>query len=205
MSNSPRRHQIVHAIDCNVENGPPLDFSFKHIETLSDLRNEEPRLGKVKYKISSSGKHHTNSLRINNNYVKNFDGFPEVVEKLLDKPNGLSWLDLSFNSITKIDKVLLNYPCIKVLYLHGNKIEDIEEIDKLASLTELKSIALHGNPIVDVQGYRNYVLSLLPNLRQLDFSAVTKQDIRLAADWRKMGNARKLKSPRKKKQQQNDQ
>lgn len=89
--------------------------------------------------------------------------------------------------------------------MHGNKIQDIEEIDKLESLTELRSLALHGNPIADKIGYRNYVLSLLPNLKQLDFSAVTKQDARLAADWRKMGNAKKLKSPRKKKQSEGDQ
>ena len=62
------------------------------------------------------------------------------------------------------------------LNLHANKITSLNEIDKLAKLTKLKNLTLHGNPVADLKGYHQYVLAKLPALRHLDFTGVTKGD-----------------------------
>ena len=72
------------------------------------------------------------------------------------------------------------------MYLHGNNIGRIAEVDKLSALTKLKSLALHGNPIETNPGYRQYILSSLAELKSLDFSGVTKADRATAATWKIM-------------------
>jgi Leucine-rich repeat (LRR) protein len=62
------------------------------------------------------------------------------------------------------------------LYLHANAIESLSQIDKLASLQNLRNLTLHGNPVEQAKGYRYHVVSKLPQLKHLDFSAITKQD-----------------------------
>lgn len=53
-----------------------------------------------------------------------------------------------------IFQVILDYPNLKVLYLHANYIDDIKQIHKLASLPQLKALTLHGNMIEEKKGYR---------------------------------------------------
>jgi len=121
------------------------------------------------------------------------------MSKLFDKPEEVSWIDLSFNEINKLDDVILQYTGLKMLYLHGNAIDDLTEIDKLARLPSLMSLSLHGNPIESEKGYRNYVLTKIPQLRTLDFSRVTKSDTNDAATWNKMyGGKRRPKKKKKK-------
>lgn len=45
-------------------------------------------------------------------------------------------------------------------------------------LDDLYSLTLHGNPIEERKGYRNRVLSMLPQLKSLDFTNVTSADIK---------------------------
>jgi len=46
------------------------------------------------------------------------------------------------------DKVFCEFPSLQILYLHGNSIKDITEVDKLAKLQMLRKLALHGNAMV---------------------------------------------------------
>jgi len=46
------------------------------------------------------------------------------------------------------DKVFCEFPSLQILYLHGNSIKDITEVDKLAKLKLLRKLALHGNSVV---------------------------------------------------------
>ena len=64
----------------------------------------------------------------------------------------------------------------KVLYLHGNGIERLSEVEKLGKLVHLKNLTVHGNPMEEVDGYRHFILSRIPQLENLDFSGVTKSD-----------------------------
>ena len=83
-----------------------------------------------------------------------------------------------------ISQVLLEYPKIKILYLHGNDIVNLAEIDKLAGLPNLTTLTLHGNPIEEREEYKRYVLAVLPGLKSLDFCTVTKQDRATAQTWK---------------------
>ena len=87
---------------------------------------------------------------------------------------------------------VLEYPNLKVLYLHGNGIEKISELDKLSGLKNLRTLTVHGNPIEDeFSGYRHYIIARLPQLKNLDFSAITKQDRASALSWVDLNKTRK--------------
>uniref|UniRef100_A0A8C5S0V3 Leucine-rich repeat-containing protein 51 n=1 Tax=Laticauda laticaudata TaxID=8630 RepID=A0A8C5S0V3_LATLA len=83
-------------------------------------------------------------------------------------------------------KVLTTFYNLRNLNLHGNSIQQLSEVDKLAVLPHLRNLTLHGNPIEEEKGYRSYVLSTLPQLKNFDFSGVTKLDRSTAAVWRRM-------------------
>ncbi|KAM9033287.1 leucine-rich repeat-containing protein 51 [Sarcophilus harrisii] len=165
---------------------PPLDFSFKSINFIQDLISEEPRAGLRPVKRSTQGKSLTQAVRINNNVLNDLTDFSQTMSQLLEHPQNLAWIDLSFNDLPNIDPVLTTFHNLSVLYLHGNCIHRLTEVDKLSSLPKLRSLTLHGNPIEDEKGYRQYVLSILPRITTFDFSGVTKQDRITATIWRRM-------------------
>lgn len=172
-----------------VIQAPPVDFTFKDIHNLTDLAHEQPR--------SQSRKTHKNekifAIRLSNNRIKNISNLIQHLEPVVESPVDVNWIDLSFNSITEIPEDVSCLEHLSVLYLHANGISRLDEIDKLAKLPHLKTLTLHGNPLENIKGYRQYALSVLPNLRQLDFCAVTKQDRRVAASWKTVHGPVKFK------------
>ncbi|XP_044879232.1 leucine-rich repeat-containing protein 51 isoform X2 [Mauremys mutica] len=151
-----------------------------------DLLTEEPRAGLKVIRRSAGGKLLTQAVRLNNNTINELTDFASTMEQLLEYPAELSWVDLSFNDLPTIDPVLTMYPNLRALNLHGNSIQSLSEVDKLAGLPRLRTLTLHGNPIEEEKGYRSYVLSVLPQLKSFDFSGVTKQDRSTATFWRRM-------------------
>ena len=66
-------------------------------------------------------------------------------------------------------------------------LSDASEVQKLVPLNELKYLTLHGNPIeINVPYLRPYVLFLLPGLRSLNCTPVTKGDRKISEVWGKM-------------------
>ncbi|XP_044927216.1 leucine rich transmembrane and O-methyltransferase domain containing isoform X1 [Mustela putorius furo] len=171
---------------------PPLDYSFRSIHVIQDLLSEEPRTGLRPLRHSKSGKSLTQSLWLNNNVLNDLRDFSHVVSLLLEHPENLAWIDLSFNDLTSIDPVLTTFFNLSVLYLHGNSIQRLGEVNKLAVLPRLRSLTLHGNPIEEEKGYspslphRQYVLCTLPRITTFDFSGVTKADRTTAEVWKRM-------------------
>ncbi|XP_005612118.1 leucine-rich repeat-containing protein 51 isoform X1 [Equus asinus] len=171
---------------------PPLDYSFRSIHVIQDLTSEEPRRGLRPLRHSKSGKSLTQSLWLNNNVLNDLKDFSHVVSQLLEHPEKLAWIDLSFNDLTSIDPVLTTFFNLSVLYLHGNSIQRLGEVNKLAVLPRLRSLTLHGNPIEEEKGYspslphRQYVLCTLPCVTTFDFSGVTKADRTTAEVWKRM-------------------
>ncbi|XP_064144698.1 leucine-rich repeat-containing protein 51 isoform X3 [Loxodonta africana] len=149
---------------------PPLDYSFKSIHVIQDLVSEEPRTGLRPLRHSKLGKSLTQSLWLNNNVLNDLKDFSQVVSQLLEHPENLAWIDLSFNDLTSIDPVLTTFFNLSVLYLHGNSIQRLGEVDKLAVLPRLRSLTLHGNPMEEEKGY----------------SGVTKADRSTAEVWKRM-------------------
>ncbi|XP_065670658.1 leucine-rich repeat-containing protein 51 isoform X2 [Hydra vulgaris] len=163
----------------------PLDYTFMCLTTIGDCLEEESRnhnFKKIKPSAGSKGheiiKKRTNAIRLSNNVLIDWKDFLNTVSKLVESLHHIEWIDLSFNDISNIDKCVLEFRNLKILYLHGNNIEKISEVDKLSSLEHLRSLTLHGNPIEDCNpSYRHYVLFRLPNLKCLDFSGVTESDL----------------------------
>ncbi|XP_054480316.1 leucine rich repeat containing 51 [Anoplopoma fimbria] len=163
--------------------GPPVDLSFKHISSLSDAWTEEPSRTLRPLKRNSKMKYLSCSLRLNNNNITDLYDLQRTVNHFLAEPSQLAWLDLSFNNISHIDQVLCELHELRVLYLHGNSIFILSEVDKLGVLPHLHTITLHGNLIESNKVYRNRVISVLPRLKKMDFSAVTPQDRVMAEIW----------------------
>ncbi|XP_014671177.1 PREDICTED: leucine-rich repeat-containing protein 51-like [Priapulus caudatus] len=174
---------------------PPLDFSFKCLAVLSDISDEEPRDGirKLRYTRQDKPKAVTNAFRLNNNSLCELSGFAETLASLVDNPDGLLWIDISFNDLTTIDPVLPTYRNLRVLYLHGNNISNLCEVEKLAQLSDLRSLTLHGNSIENEKGYRHMVLAMIPQLKTLDFSGITKSDRATSLQFKNRPWAKKTK------------
>ena len=73
---------------------------------------------------------------------------------VVEFPEDIAWLDLSFNDITEVSDDILQFQALKMLYLHGNKINRFADISKLKQLPNLYSLTLHGNPIENQPHYR---------------------------------------------------
>ncbi|KAL5011992.1 hypothetical protein ScPMuIL_010543 [Solemya velum] len=196
-----KRTSALAAIDNINEIIPPLDYSFCRFASIADMQDEEPRINSPrKHQVEQvhveGAKSHSRSLRLNNNTLTNLDSISTMAKDKFEKPSEIAWIDLSFNELKTIDPAILEFENLQILYLHGNQIAEIQEIEKLTSLHSLKKLTLHGNPMEDVKGYRQHILSILPHLNVLDFSCVTKADRRTAETWQKMcmgGKKKKVK------------
>uniref|UniRef100_A0A667ZWZ6 Leucine-rich repeat-containing protein 51 n=1 Tax=Myripristis murdjan TaxID=586833 RepID=A0A667ZWZ6_9TELE len=150
---------------------------------VSDALTEEPSGGLQPLKRNSEKKYLSRSLRLNNNIITDLSDLHKTLTHFLAEPSQLAWLDLSFNCISHIDPVLCELQQLRVLYLHGNSICNLAEVKRLGVLQYLHTITLHGNPIETERGYRSHVVSALPQLKAVDFSAVTQQEQVMANVW----------------------
>ncbi|KAM4715225.1 leucine-rich repeat-containing protein 51-like [Anableps anableps] len=162
---------------------PPVDLSFKDLNNVTGAMSEVPRTALRPLKTNSKNKYLSHSFRLSNNNITNLVGLEFMLSNFLAQPSMLGWLDLSFNKITSIDNVLCELKELRVLYLHGNDIWNLNEVNKLGELNYLHTITLHGNGIESIKGYRAHVILALPHLKRMDFSAVTCQERVLANIW----------------------
>jgi len=160
--------------------GFPLDYSYKDVRHIADFLHDDPFTGIAKGMdrggLPRNATCNATGVRLANNRLENLDGLSEFLKQVLDDTLELRWLDLSNNKLTKVDPVLLNYPNLSCLYLQGNQINTLREIDKLSGLTNLSKITIQGNPVQSKKNYRTRVTAVLPKLRSLDVIAVTKED-----------------------------
>lgn len=144
----------------------PVDFSFKKMTQIKAIGLEGARYTRVGG-IPERGPENrflTKSLWLNNNKLKSTKNIHELVNATIEYPFKLSWIDFSFNYITEIDVSLLSFPELKILYFHGNCLNDLNEVYKLRPLKELRTVTFHGNPIANHPNYRSYVVSVLPQV-----------------------------------------
>lgn len=158
------------------EYGPPLDYSFRNISSLSSLPSRFPRQSLRKQRRSPSGRYNSNVIRLSNNNLVDTQGLYQLALDLVEIPENIAWLDLSFNDIDEVTDDILEFPNLKMIYLHGNKISSLADLTKLKKLPNLYSLTLHGNPIENSPEYRSSVLTMLPYLRSLDFAKVTDRE-----------------------------
>lgn len=80
-------------------------------------------------------------------------------------------LSLKMNKMINL-KGIEHFPALAYLKLSRNNIENLQEINKLSSLKQLKGISLYKNPLADdKQLYTSAVLSACPQLESLDHNA----------------------------------
>jgi len=158
------------------EYGPPLDYSFRNISSLSSLPTKYPRQSLRKQRRSPSGRYNSNVIRLSNNNLVDTHGLYQLALDLVECPENIAWLDLSFNDIEEVTDDILEFPNLKMIYLHGNKIPSLEDLSKLKCLPNLYSLTLHGNPLENTPEYRASILTMLPYLRSLDFAKVTDRE-----------------------------
>ena len=136
------------------------------------------RLGKYPNK-SSSNRFLTSSIWLGNNSLTSTKNLDELVEKKLENNNGSSsllWLDLSYNKLTDIGDEILKFQNLTILYLHGNNILDVNKLLKLRYLKNLRSLTIHGNPVEKMPNYRRYIVAILPQISNLDFSPILEYE-----------------------------
>ncbi|XP_025085461.1 leucine-rich repeat-containing protein 51-like isoform X2 [Pomacea canaliculata] len=174
----------------------PLDYSFFGLSTVEDAETLEPRAVEVSKGVShatSSSKSKGRCLRMNNNSLVDIKGLYNLVTNLFLIPDWIGWIDLSYNQLPIIDPVLLKFEKLEILYLHGNAIKDIKEVNKLEDARSLRKLTLHGNELENEKDYRKKVLAMLPQLRSLDFSPVTKGENITVLCWKKINSPKKKK------------
>ncbi|CAI6350604.1 unnamed protein product [Macrosiphum euphorbiae] len=167
----------------DVKIGKPLDYSSKNLRTLDKLINETPLSARVQgVPVRGANKRFIcGAIWLNNNYLTSLQGLSKSVEELLELPAYLTWIDISYNEFKNIGQELLHFKNLRILYMHGNHINDILDVTKLKSLLKLRTLTLHGNPITRLVNYRSLVLFYLPQIKSLDFSLITRQERSVAS------------------------
>lgn len=67
-------------------------------------------------------------------------------------------------------------PNLESLILTGNHLEELTDIDCLATLEKLTTLSLMQNPITAKQHYRQYIIYKIPQLRLLDFRKIKMKE-----------------------------
>ena len=95
---------------------------------------------------------------------------------MIDCFKNLQWLDLQNNYLKQVDDGISYFHNLKTLYLHGNYISDMQEVQKLQSLPKLRNLTIHSNPLTSIKDFRLYVIALLPELRKIDTVLITHKE-----------------------------
>ncbi|XP_044763527.1 leucine-rich repeat-containing protein 51-like isoform X2 [Coccinella septempunctata] len=157
----------------------PADYSFQHLKILKAMGVEAARslrTGSVPERGTAKKKLLTRSIWLNNNKLKSIKNLEVIVESILEVPSQLSWIDFSFNYIKDIDDCILKYPNLKIIYFHGNCISRLAEVMKLRKLKHLRTVTFHGNPISNIPLYRVSIMHMLPQVLNLDFFPIIKNE-----------------------------
>ena len=100
-------------------------------------------------------------LSMNNTNLKSTQNFPVS--------NQLLRIELSSNHLTGKDlPALASYAELRTLKLKDNEIKNLEDLKCLEVLKELASLNLSGNPVTEVEDYREKIYEMFPKLDILD-------------------------------------
>ncbi|KAA0722810.1 U2 small nuclear ribonucleoprotein A' [Triplophysa tibetana] len=105
------------------------------------------------------------TIDFSDNEIRKLDGFP-----LLKR---LKTLMMNNNRICRIGENLeLSLTDLRELVLTSNNIQELGDLDPLATVKTLTLLSLLRNPVTNKKHYRLYVINKLPQIRVLDFQKV---------------------------------
>uniref|UniRef100_A0A8B9RMZ9 U2A'/phosphoprotein 32 family A C-terminal domain-containing protein n=1 Tax=Astyanax mexicanus TaxID=7994 RepID=A0A8B9RMZ9_ASTMX len=105
------------------------------------------------------------TIDFSDNEIRKLDGFP-----LLKR---LKTVLMNNNRICRVGENLeQSLPNLKELVLTSNNIQELGDLDPLASVKTLTLLSLLRNPVTNKKHYRLYVINKLPQIRVLDFQKV---------------------------------
>ncbi|XP_061669434.1 U2 small nuclear ribonucleoprotein A' [Syngnathoides biaculeatus] len=105
------------------------------------------------------------TVDFSDNEVRKLDGFP-----LLKR---LKTLLMNNNRICRIGENLeQSLPGLRELVLTNNNIQELGDLEPLASVKTLTLLSLLRNPVTNKKHYRLYVINKIPQIRVLDFQKV---------------------------------
>ncbi|KAF5287806.1 hypothetical protein FQR65_LT12174 [Abscondita terminalis] len=105
------------------------------------------------------------TIDFSENDIRKLDGFPFLKR--------IKCLLMNNNRIVRIGQHLEEHiPNLESLVLTGNHVEELADLDPLATLEKLSSLSLLHNPVTAKPHYRLYLIYKLPQLRLLDFRKI---------------------------------
>jgi hypothetical protein len=131
-------------------------------------------------------KTYTNSVIFANNELKSISNIHIVLNEIIpdltfysvkSKIELIQWIDISRNHLTEVHYDILQLPFLKILYMHGNFIQEIEKVEPLTKCQSLTSLTLYGNPIDHIKGYRQFIIEMVPLLEKFDYALVSEKEL----------------------------
>lgn len=158
----------------------------KFNESNINLAKKENTKKNSEKKIKIQFKKYCNSFNVSNNKLTTIEGIHLVLEQLLpdltfdsklNKVQLIQWIDISRNKLTSIHKDICELPYLKILYVHGNNIQEIGKVTALGQCKSLTSLTLYGNPIDHIKGYRGFIIEMCPLLEKLDGAVISEKEL----------------------------
>ncbi|XP_070562712.1 U2 small nuclear ribonucleoprotein A'-like [Ptychodera flava] len=108
-------------------------------------------------------------IDLSDNDIRKVDGFP-----LLKR---LRCLLLNNNRVCRVAENLEeNLPKLEEVILTNNSMQELGDLDPLASIKTLRVLSLLRNPVTSKRHYRLYVINKIPQLQLLDFQKVKMKE-----------------------------
>lgn len=109
------------------------------------------------------------TIDFSDNEIRKVDNFPVLPR--------LKSLMFNNNRIVRIcDCLEESLPNLHTMILTNNNIQELADIEKLASVETIEMLSLLHNPVVAKTNYRPFVVHKFPHLRVLDFKKVKQQE-----------------------------
>lgn len=177
----PTKLELNDVIEAKINSDIKMDAKGGKMFKADEDKKEGPKR-KIKYV------NYTNSIILHSNSIKSFERCDQVLNDILpdidffampnrNKLDLIQWIDISHNKIEEIHPDLLNLKFLKILYCHANYIKEIEKITILRNSKSLLNLTLHGNPIEQIKGYRQFIVEIVPSLEKLDFTLVSEKEL----------------------------
>ena len=166
--------------DVNEAKGKKFNESAIKINKKEESKKNQEKKIKIKFKK------YCNAFNVSNNKLTTIEGIHTVLEALLPdltftskltKVQLIQWIDISRNKLTGVHRDICELPYLKILYVHGNNIQEIGKVTALSQCKSLTSLTLYGNPMDHIKGYRNFIIEMCPLLEKLDGAVISEKEL----------------------------